>query len=333
LSTSSGGAVRLSLACWDYDRTRALQSGRVRPSGIDLIPLVLPVEETFHRMLAHAEFDVAELSLSSYVLGFSRDDPRFIAIPVFPSRVFRHGSIYVRTGGDVQRPEDLRDRVVGVPEYQMTASVWIRGMLADRHGVPADSVRYRTGGLHDAGRTEKIPLELPASFDVTPIPPDRTLNDLLVAGDIDALYTARAPRAFAEGTVRRLFDDPRSAERDYFRDTGIFPIMHTVVIRRDVYEANRWVARSLLDAFTASKDLVYPELHEITALKSMLPWGVNEAEDTVALMGPDFWAYGIEANRALLETFLRYSHEQGLARRPLTVEEIFAPETGGRLLI
>jgi 4,5-dihydroxyphthalate decarboxylase len=329
--------LRLSVACWDYDRTRALQSGRLRANGIELVPLVLPVEETFYRMLHHAEFDVAEMSLSSFVLSLFAGDSRFVAIPVFPSRVFRHGSIYVSARSDVRRPEDLRGRVVGIPEYQMTASVWIRGILADQHDVPADSVHYRTGGLHDAGRTEKIALELPERFDVTAIPSDRTLNDLLVDGEIDALYTARAPRAFEptnpDGPVRRLFADPRAVEREYFRTTGIFPIMHTVVIRREVYEANRWIARSLLDTFTESKNLVYPELREITALKSMLPWGVNDAEDTVALMGADFWPYGIEANRHTLETFLRYSHDQGLAKRPLSADEIFVPETGGQLLI
>jgi 4,5-dihydroxyphthalate decarboxylase len=329
--------LRLSLACWDYDRTRALQSGRVRPDGIDLVPLVLPVEETFYRMLTYGEFDVAEMSLSSYVLTLFRDPAPFIAIPVFPSRVFRHGSIYVNVRSGVLRPEDLRGRVVGVPEYQMTASVWIRGILADRHDVPTDSVRYRTGGLHDAGRAEKIALDLPDRFDVAPIPPHRTLNDMLGSGEIDALYTARAPHAFdprdPDGAVRRLFPDPRPSERAYFQATGIFPIMHTVVIRREIYEANRWIARSLLDAFTASKDLVYPELREITALKTMLPWSTNEAEDTVALMGEDFWPYGIEANRTTLEIFLRYSFDQGLAKRLLGIEEIFAPETHGRLLI
>jgi 4,5-dihydroxyphthalate decarboxylase len=329
--------VRLSLACWDYDRTRALQSGRVRANGIDLVPLVLPVEETFFRMLHYGEFDVAEMSLSSYVLSLFAPDPQFVAIPVFPSRVFRHGSIYVSARSEVRQPEDLRGRIVGIPEYQMTASVWIRGVLADRHAVPAESVHYRTGGLHDAGRTEKIALDLPERFDVQPIPADRTLNDLLVEGEIDALYTARAPRAFdpsdPDPQVRRLFADPRAAEREYFAATRIFPIMHTVVIRRDVYEANPWIARSLLDAFTQSKDRVYPELREITALKSMLPWGVNEAEDTVALMGEDFWPYGVGANRTTLKTFLRYSHDQGLAKRVLAADDIFAAETGGQLLI
>jgi 4,5-dihydroxyphthalate decarboxylase len=329
--------LRLSLACWDYDRTRALQDGRVQADGIDLVPLVLPVEETFFRMLKYREFDVAEMSLSSYVLSTFGPTSPFVAIPVFPSRVFRHGSIYVSARSGITAPEQLAGRVVGIPEYQMTASVWIRGILADQYGVPAQSVRYRTGGLHDAGRTEKLALHLPPEFDVSPIAADQTLNDLLVAGEIDALYTARAPRAFSasdpDSPVRRLFADPKASEQAYFAATGIFPIMHTVVIRREVYEADRWIARSLLTAFTEAKDLIYPQLQEITALKAMLPWSVNEAEATVELMGADFWPYGIEANRTTLDTFLRYSHEQGLAGRRLAPEDIFVPETSGTLLI
>jgi 4,5-dihydroxyphthalate decarboxylase len=329
--------LRLSLACWDYDRTQSLRDGTVTPEGIDLVQLTLPVEETFYRMLRHAEFDVAEMSLSSYVLSLFQPNPPFIAIPAFPSRVFRHGSIYVNAGNGVVEPADLVGRKVGIPEYQMTAAVWIRGILDEHHGVAVRDVAYRTGGLHDAGRTEKIALDLPDGFDVRPIASHETLDALLAAGEIDALYSARAPRSFDPaapgGAVRRLFPDPKATEQAYFRDTGIFPIMHTVVIRRDVYEADRWVARSLFDAFSRAKALMYPELLEITALKHSLPWGVNEAEDTIALMGKDFWPYGVEANRRTLETFLRYSHEHGLARKLLTPEDLFAPETLGEVLI
>jgi 4,5-dihydroxyphthalate decarboxylase len=328
----------LSFSCWDYDRVRALQDGRVVPQGVSLTFLPNPPEESFFRMLRWREFDVAEMSLSSYVLSLFDDEPPFVAIPAFPSRVFRHGSIYLSPNARVTDPADLVGATIGVPEYQMTASVWIRGILADRHGLPVDSVRYRTGGLHDAGRTEKLRLDLPDRLDVLPIGPDETLNGLLLDDRIDALYTARAPRSFdpvdtRPGQVRRLFPDVRHVEQDYYRDTGVFPIMHTVVIRREVYERNPWVARSLLDALTVARDLVYPELHEITALKGMLPWSVNEAEETVDLMGADFWPYGIEANRTTLETFLRYSHEQGLAKRVMTPEELFVPETHDGVLI
>ncbi len=329
--------LRMSLACWDYDRTQALRDGTVTPEGIELVQLTLPVEETFYRMLRHGEFDVAEMSLSSYVLSLFQPDPPFIAIPVFPSRVFRHGSIYVNKDNGVAEPSDLVGRKVGIPEYQMTAAVWIRGILDEHHGVGVRDVSYRTGGLHAAGRTEKIPLDLPDGFDVRPIASHETLDGLLAAGELDALYSARAPRSFdpaePDRVVRRLFADPKATEQEYFRATGIFPIMHTVVIRRELYEANRWVARSLFDAFSLAKARMYPELLEVTALKHSLPWGVNEAEETIALMGSDFWPYGIEPNRVTLETFLRYSHAQGLARKLLAPEDLFAPETAGGVLV
>ena len=331
-------SVPLSFSCWDYDRVRAVQDGRVVPQGVSLTFLPNAPEETFFRMLRYREFDVAEMSLSSYVLSLFDDEPPFVAIPVFPSRVFRHGSIYLSPGSEVTDPAQLSGATIGVPEYQMTASVWIRGTLSDQHGLPAESVRYRTGGLHDAGRKEKLRLDLPDRFDVRPIEAHETLDELLSGNRIDALYTARAPRSYdpadtGPGRVRRLFPDSRRVEQDYFRATGIFPIMHTVVIRREVHEQHPWVARSLLDALTAARDAVYPQLHEVTALKAMLPWSVTEAEETVDLMGPDFWPYGIEPNRTTLETFLRYSHEQGLAKRLLTPEELFVPETHEGVLI
>lgn len=323
--------LRLSLACGDYDRTRGLREGAVRPTGLDLTYLPLPVEEIFFRMLRFGEFDAAEMSLSSYVLSLNEDPPPFVAIPVFPSRVFRHGAIYVPSGGRVSEPADLVGAVVGVPEYQMTAAVWIRGILAQHYGVAADEVRYRTGGLHEPGRSEKLQLNLPERFDVQPIDAGETLDELLRTGRLDALYTARAPRSFdphsPESPVRRLFPDYRSVEAEYAKKTGIFPIMHTVVLRREVYERHPWVARSLFDAFTESKRSAYQDLLEVTALKSMLPWGVPEAERTIALLGEDFWPYGVGPNRHTLETFLRYSHTQGLAARLWRPEDLFVPET------
>ena len=322
--------LRLSLACWDYDRTAQLRGGQIAPAGIDLTYVTLPAEETFFRMLRHQEFDAAEMSLSSYVLTLRRPDPPFVAIPAFPSRMFRHGSIYIPAHSELPGPSALAGRTVGVPEYQMTAAVWIRGILAEHYGVPVDSVHYRTGGLHDPGRTEKLPLSLPDNIDVQSIGTGETLDGLLAAGRIDALYTARAPRSFRRdqpGGVRRLFADAKAVEREYFRQTSIFPIMHTIVLRRAVYERNRWIARSLLDAFVRAKAAAYAELAEVTALKYTLPWAVTDAEEAVALMGEDFWPYGLTANRHTLEVFLRYSYDQGLAHRLLSPDELFAAET------
>jgi len=320
--------LKLTLACWNYDRTRALLDARIRPDGIDLNYLNIPVEETFFRMLRHREFDVAEMSLSSYVLSLFQPDAPFIAIPVFPSRCFRHSCIYVHAASGIRQPTDLIGKRVGTPEYQMTAAVWIRGTLADDYAVPVDSVIYYTGGEEEPGRPEKLPLALPATIRVERIGPERTLSSMIADGDIDALYTARMPSSFRRGqtSVTRLFEDFATTERDYFRRTGIFPIMHTVVIRREVYERNRWIAQSVFKAFRAAQQETYEDLAQTAALKTMLPWLPAHLEATRREMGDDFWPYGLEPNRRTLATFLRYSHEQGLARQLLQPEQLFAPE-------
>ena len=321
--------LALTLACWNYDRTRALADGSVRADGIDLNYLSMPVEETFFRMLRHREFDVAELSLSSYTLTRFREPPPFVAIPVFPSRFFRHSCIFVSARSGIREPRDLIGKRVGCPEYQMTAPVWIRGILSDHHGVPVDGVSYVTGGEESPGRDEKIKLDLPASIRVERIGPGKTLARMLADGEIDALYTARTPSTFRTepDRVHRLFPDFVDVERAYFRETGIFPIMHTVAIRREVFEANRWVAQSLAKAFAASQAKTYEDLRESAALKAMLPWLTSHVEQVIEEMGEDWWPYGVARNRASLATFLRYHHEQGLSKRRLEPEELFAPET------
>jgi 4,5-dihydroxyphthalate decarboxylase len=320
--------VPLTLACWDYDRTLPLAAGDIRPDGIDLTYLNLPVEETFFRMARYREFDAAELSLSSYVISLGQDAP-FIAIPVFPSRSFRHNGIYVHTGSGISEPAGLAGRVVGVPEYQLTAAVWIRGTLAEHYGVAVDSVRYRTGGLHQPGRTGKIPHAAPPGVEVQPIPPGATLDAMLAEGAIDALYSPRTPRMFAAGDprVRRLFADPRAEEERYFAATGIFPIMHVVVLRRDVYERRPWLAQSLYKAFEEARVATAARMRETAAARYMLPWLYADVERTQALMGAEFWPYGLPANTCTLRTFLRYSHEQHLAGRPMEPADLFAPET------
>jgi 4,5-dihydroxyphthalate decarboxylase len=292
----------LTLTVGRYDRVQALFDGRVRAEGIDLTCLALGAEETFFRMLRHREFDVAEMSLSSYVLSLLTPERPFVAIPVFPSRVFRHSSIYVNADSGIERPGDLRGKVVGTPEYQITAGVWIRGILAEHHGVPVDSVRYRTGGQHQANRPEKLALALPPQIDVQPIGPGQTLSAMLDSGDIDAFYTARMPDSFRRpgSRVRRLFADCEQVERDYYAATQIFPIMHTVVLRREVYERHPWVAQTLTQAFAAAQRDTYERLYDTTALATMLPWAVAELERTRELMGHDYWPYGVEANHTTL---------------------------------
>lgn len=318
---------QLTLACGAYDRTAPLADGRVRPEGIDLTVLTLPVEEIFYRTATYAEFALSEMSLSSYLLTLDRGSA-FVAIPVFPSRSFRHNGIYVHVDGGITSPDQLVGATVGIPEYQVTAAVWIRGILADHHGVPVRSVKYRTGGLYQPGRVEKVAIK-PPGIDLRPVDRDATLGELLIAGELDAIYSPRVPPEYAAGDprIRRLWTNPKEAEIEYFRNTGIFPAMHTVVIRRDVYEQDRWIARSVLKAFQAAKDVASAHLTETAALGSMLPWSYQEAQETTALMGSDFWAYGLEQNYATLETLIRYSVDQGLAGRYRAPEELFAPET------
>jgi 4,5-dihydroxyphthalate decarboxylase len=321
--------LRLSLACWNYDRTRGLLEGRIPVDGIDLTYLNLPVEETFFRMLRHHEFDVAEMSLSSYVMSCFAETPPFIAIPVFPSRFFRHSCIYVNRNSGIREPKDLIGKRVGTPEFQMTAGVWIRGTLSDEYQVPVTSVSYFNGGEEQPGRSEKLKLDLPAEIRLQSIPETKTLAAMLDAGEIDALYTARMPSTFTpgSGSVRRLFENYPSVERDYYLKTKIFPIMHTVVIRRQVYENYPWVAQSLFKAFVLAQREVYQDLYQTAALKFMLPWLVRHVEDTRALMGQDFWSYGFTPNQHVLETFLRFSYEQGLSKRHLKPQDLFAKET------
>jgi 4,5-dihydroxyphthalate decarboxylase len=321
--------LRLSLGCWNYDRTRGLMEGRIQPDGIDLTYLNMPVEETFFRMLRHREFDVAEMSLSSYTVSLFRDQKHFIAIPVFPSRFFRHSCIYVNAAAAIREPKDLIGKKVGNPEYQMTAPVWIRGILQDEYGVPPDSPTYYTGGEEEPGRPEKLKLDLPANIKVKPIGEGDTLAAMLRDGAIDALYTARMPSTYRTGAgkVKRLFENYMEVEQAYYRKTKIFPIMHTVAIRRSLYEKHPWVAMSLYKAFVLAQRETYEDLYVTAALKTMLPWLTKHVEDARALMGDDFWPYGFAPNRETLATFLRYHHEQGLSKTLLAPEELFAPET------
>jgi len=321
--------MRLTLACWDYDRTRALIDGSVVPDGIELVYLNQPVEETFFRMMRYREFDCSEMSLSSYVASLQTQNPPFIAIPVFPSRFFRHSCIFVSARSGIGKPEELGGKRIGVPEYQMTAPVWIRGILSDDYGVKVTDVEHFSGGEEQPGRDEKLKLDLPSPIKLKPIPAGKTLSRMLADGELDALVTARAPSTFASrpDAVKRLFPNYVEVEKAYYRRTRIFPVMHTVVIRRDVYARNPWVAQSLCKAFTEAKAKAYALYDQTAALPAMVPWLVADLEEARREMGEDWWPYGLAANRKVLETFLRYHHEQGLSKRRFQPEELFARET------
>ncbi len=321
--------LRLTLACGDYDRTRPLADGTVPVEGVELNYLALGPEETFWRMEHHEEFDASEMSLGAYLGHRGHGQSRFIAIPVFPSRSFRHNAIYVNSHSDIQRAEDLKGRRVGVPEYNVTAAVWTRGILQHEYGVLPSDIKWFQGGLHDPGRREKVMGKLPPGVSLEPIPEGRTLNDMLVSGELDALAVPRMPRAFAEGSpaVRRLFPNFRAVEQEYFERTGIFPIMHTIVLRTEVYEANRWVAESLYKACVRAKAICAEAMYHAEALKYMLPWLLDDIEEARRVIGPDYWSYGLDANRRPLGALAQYAHEQGLTPEPLPLESLFASST------
>ncbi len=321
--------LRLTFACYPYDRVQALMTGTVVPEGLDFNFIPLEVEEIFWRQVNHQEFDACEMGLSLYIGPKSRGDEQSIAIPVFPSRFFRHSCVYINANKGIKKPQDLIGKKVGVPEYGITAVVWLRGIFQYEYGVHPRDVHWRIGGVEVPGRVEMLKLDLPADIDYQTIPADKTLSQMLDSGEIDALFTARAPSSFTSGSpnVRRLFDKYWDVEEDYFRRTSIFPIMHTVVIKRSVYEKNPWVAMSLYKALMTSKNMTLKNLQQTVALPASLPWLPHHVDHTRRVMGDDWWPYGIEKNRQTIDTICQYSFEQGLLAKKLTVEDLFAPET------
>lgn len=319
----------ITIACGNYDRVRAIKDGRVAVDGCEVNFHTLVPEELFFRAFRHQEFDVCEMSMSSYLMALSRNEARYIAIPVFPSRMFRHSAVYIRTDKGIKEPRDLIGRVVGAAEYQLTAILWVRGILEDEYGVPPNALKWRTGGLHDAGRVEKIRLNLPAGTEIQAIPKDQTLNALLSTGQIDAVISPLAPRSFQAGqpNIGRLFPNSREVERQYFAKTGIFPIMHVLGIRRELAVQHPWLANSLYNAFLKAKSISLEEMRFQSALAVTLPWLDDEIDETIALMGEDYWPYGLEPNRATLEAAVRYAYRHGTAARQLTVEELFLEST------
>jgi 4,5-dihydroxyphthalate decarboxylase len=321
--------LNITLAASTYDRTSPIFDGRVPIEGCEVNWLALSPEETFHRAFGDDEFDVSEISLSSHTATIARGVPKYVGIPAFTSRAFRHSGIYIRTDRGIKTMEDLRGKTIGLPEYQQTANVFIRGILKDEHGVDASEISWRTGGIEEPGRTERTPIKLPAGIECVPVPTDKALSPMLAAGEIDAFFSPREPSCFSNGApnVDRLFPDYQRVEEDYFLRTGIFPIMHLIGIRRSLVEQHPWLPVSVYKAFAQAKTMALEELNLIGHLATMLPWCVAELERVRGLMGHDYWSYGVEPNRKQLDLFLRYHHEQGLSSRSLQVEDLFAHST------
>jgi 4,5-dihydroxyphthalate decarboxylase len=322
------GRLRLSVAMGDYDRTRALLDGRVLIDGVEPVFMALSPEETFFRAMRQQAFDISELSLSSYVVKASRGQCPYVAVPVFLSRAFRHTSIWVRKDR-IRTPQDLKGKRVGVPEYQLTANVWARAILHDDHGVFPRDITWVRGGIETPGRPEKIALTLPPDLRLEDAPADRTISELLDAGDIDGFIAPRPPAGAASRNpqVRWLFDDPTAAAKDWYRRTGIFPIMHVVGVRRELVQAHPWLPVAVLKAFTQAKALALDALADTSATKVTLPFVEEQLKAARETLGEDFWSYGVAGNEATLRAFLRHHHAQGLSAREMSLEQLFDPTT------
>jgi len=321
--------VPVTIACGNYDRTRAIKDGTVKIEGCAVTYLPLYPEEIFHRAFKFREFDISELSFSSYARTVAAGDASYIGIPAFVSRIFRHSGIYVRMGAGIEKPQDLRGKRVGVPEYQITAVVWMRGLIQHEYGVLPSEIHWRSGGQEQPGRHERTPLKPIAGLDLRPIGPDQTLVAMLREGELDALFTARAPSSFINGEphISRLFADTRAAEQAYYRKTGLFPIMHLIGIRKTLTEKYPWLATSIYKAFCEAKALAMADLRDVNALMVSLPWLEAETNETSALMGRDFWRYGVAENAPEIEALTEYLHEQGLVDRKLAAVDLFHPST------
>jgi 4,5-dihydroxyphthalate decarboxylase len=320
--------LNLSVAVRDYDRTRPLSDGLVQIDGVDPVFMALDPEEIFFRAFRHAEFDICELSMSSFTVKTAQGTCPYVGVPAFVSRAFRHTAIYVRTDR-IKKPADLKGKKVGVPEYQLTANVWARALLEDDHGVKPSDIHWIRGGLVDAGRVEKITIMLPKGVKLEEAPEGRTLSSMLESGEIDAFIGPRVPTPFERGHphVGWLFADPVAAAKDYFKRTGIFPIMHLIGVRRELVDQHPWLPGAVFKAFDRAKTIALEKLSDTSSTKVTLPFVEEQLKAVRELMGQDFWPYGVEPNRKTLESFLRHHHSQGLSPRLVTVEEMIHPTT------
>jgi 4,5-dihydroxyphthalate decarboxylase len=320
--------LQLSVAVGNYDRVRPLMDGAIGIDGVDPVFMNLPPEEIFFRAFRSMDFDICELSLSSFTLKTAEGNCPYVGVPAFVSRAFRHNSIYVRKDR-IRVPADLKGRRVGLPEYQLTACVWARIILEDDHGVKPSEMTWVRGGIANPARPEKISISLPVGVRMEDAREGLTISELLSRGEIDGFIAPRAPHLAGESNskIGWLFDDPIAAGRDYFKRTGIFPIMHIVGIRAELVEKHPWLPAAVFKAFSESKSKCLETLQDTSASKVTLPFVQEQLRAAREFMGPDFWSYGLEPNRKVLETFLRHHHAQGLSSRLVSPEELFHPST------
>jgi 4,5-dihydroxyphthalate decarboxylase len=317
--------VPITVASGDYDRVRALRESKIGIEGCAVAYSTVEANALFIRNLKNQEFDVSEMSFSTYITLKARNAHHYTAVPVFLSRAFRHSAIFVRTDR-IATPADLKGKRIGTPEYLTTMLVWMRGLLSDEYGIAPSDLRWRLGGMEQP-TAKTAPPEPVAGVEIENIPADRTLAAMLADGELDALFTARPPSCFLEGVpnVGRLFADTRAVEQAYYKKSGVYPLMHAVGIRNSLVEAHPWMAGAVFDAFLKAKEMAIADLHKLAAFSVTLPWVDAEYRATQAVLGKDIWPYGLEENRKAIETLCRYLHEQGFTARPMQVEELFAP--------
>jgi 4,5-dihydroxyphthalate decarboxylase len=316
--------LALTVAMPDYDHVRDLALGRVQAQGIDLTVLAFPVEEIFYRFLVYREWDVSEISFAKYASLIAQGDKSLVALPVFPSRMFRHSSLFVHRDGPIKKIDDLSGKRVGVPEWAQTAAVYSRGLLVHQYGIKLNSIQWVQAGVNEPGRVEKVELKLPKGVKLTRVP-DKSLNEMLISGDVDAVLAARPPAAYSLGDkrIKRFFDNYLEVEAEYYRETGIFPIMHAVAVKREILDKNPWVARSLLNAFEEAKQRSVQRALDSTVTMFPIPWYFETSRRAMDLLRDDYFPYGVEKNRKTLDAFLGYAFEQGVCKRRLEVDELF----------
>jgi len=324
--------TELTLACWDYDRAMPVLDGRVTLNNFNLNCHVEPPGVLFPLAVTKAPFDITELSFASYVIQLSRDECPYIGLPIFLSRAFRHGAIYVRKASGITSPKDLEGRVVGVPEYAMTLAVWVRGILSDEYGIDTDKLKYRTGGLNEPGRTERINLNIPSHVELEELDPSVSLNEAMLDGRLDAIISPAPPQSFSDGDARviRLIDPAGPVEREYFKRTKIFPPMHIVGIKKTTIQKYPSLPNDVYKLFLDARKIAMERVKEVaqsSANREMSPWYSEAYEYAVSIMGADYWTYGLHDNRADLEAFCRYCYSQHLTSRLMSPVELFHPKT------